>query len=101
MVVVGVHRTPSLTRERYEEVVRRLTGKPRIEDPSDLPFPGLIVHFAGQGTDGFYVIDVFESEEAVEAFRDAVGSIPGEVGIEAPPEFFPAHTFYSDRARLP
>ena len=100
-MIIGVHRTPSLTRERYEEVVRRLTGKPRIDDPSDLPFPGLIVHLAGEGEDGFYVIDVFESEEAVQRFRDALGSTPQEVGIERGPDFFPAHTYYSERGRLP
>lgn len=101
MVIVGVHRTPSLTQERYEEVVRRLTGRSRIEGPSDLPFAGLLVHFAGQGKDGFYVIDVFESEDAVDAFRSAVGAIPLEVGIEEGPDFFPAHTYYSERGSLP
>lgn len=101
MVIVGVHRTPSLTQERYEAVVRRLTGKARIESPSDLPFPGCVVHFAGEGKDGFYVIDVFESEQAVEAFREAIGTIPIEVGIEEPPDFFPAHTYYSEPGRLP
>jgi hypothetical protein len=50
----------------------------------------------GNGKHGFCVIDVFASEEAVRAFERAVGSIPREVGIEEPPDFFPAHTFYSD-----
>ena len=45
-----------------------------------------------KGPDGFWVFDVFASEAAVEAFRDALGTIPQEVGIEEPPEFFPAHT---------
>ena len=101
MVIVGVHRTPSLTQERYEEVVRRLTGQSRIDGPSDLPFAGLLVHFAGKGKDGFYVVDVFESEDAVEAFRSAVGRIPLDVGIEEGPDFFPAHTYYSERGSLP
>ena len=97
MVIMAVHHTPSLTQERYEAVVRRLTGgKPSLESTSDLPFDGIIVHVAGQGPDGFYVIDVFESQAAVDAFRAAVGSIPQEVGIEQPPEFFPAHTFISE-----
>jgi hypothetical protein len=47
------------------------------------------------------VIDVFESEAAVEGFREALGTIPLEAGIEQGPEFFPAHTYYSERARLP
>jgi hypothetical protein len=96
MLFMAVHQVASLTQERYEEVVRRLTnGKSRIEAPSDLPFEGLLVHVAGQGRNGFCIVDVFASEEAVAAFRDAVGTIPQEVGIEEPPDFFPAHTFFS------
>ena len=92
MLILAIHQTPSLTQERYEEVVRRLTGKSRIESPSDLPFDGLLAHAAGQGPNGFCVFDIFESEEAVERFRKALGTIPEEVGIEEPPQFFPAHT---------
>ena len=96
MLIMGVHQAPSLTRERYEEVVRRLTkGKPRIESAGDLPFEGLLVHVAGEGKNGFCIVDVFASEEAVAAFQDAVGTIPQEVGIEEPPDFFPARTFFS------
>ncbi len=92
MLILAIHQTPSLTQEKYEEVVRRLTGKTRIESPADLPFEGLLVHAAGEGPNGFCVFDVFESEEAVERFRTALGTIPEEVGIEEPPQFFPAHT---------
>jgi hypothetical protein len=95
MLILAVHQTPSPTRERYEEVVRRLTGgRTRIDSASDLPFDGLLVHAAGESRDGFCIFDVFESEAAVEAFRNAVGSIPEEVGIAEPPQFFPAHTVY-------
>src|SRR5262245_62876822 len=95
MMMLALHRTPTLTRERYEEVVRHLTGgKARIESAADLPFEGLLVHATGEGPDGFVVFDVFESEASVEAFRTAVGSIPREVGIEEPPVFFPAHTVF-------
>jgi hypothetical protein len=95
MLILAVHETPTLTREKYEEVVRRLTnGKSRIESPSDLPFEGLLVHAAGEGPNGFHIFDVFESEAAVERFRGAMGTIPEEVGIEEPPKFFPAHTVY-------
>jgi hypothetical protein len=54
-----------------------------------------LFHLAGQGKDGFCIVDVFESEEAVERFNAAMGSIPKEVGIEEPPDFFLAHTFIS------
>ncbi len=92
MLILAIHQTPSLTQEKYEEVVRRLTGKTRIESAADLPFEGLLVHAAGQAPNGFCVFDIFESEEAVEAFRNALGTIPEEVGIEEAPHFFPAHT---------
>jgi hypothetical protein len=90
---MAIHQTPSLTRERYEEVVRRLTGKTRITSSADLPFDGLLFHAAGQGARGFCVVDVFESQEAVERFDEAMGTIPREVGIEEPPDFFPVHTY--------
>jgi hypothetical protein len=95
MLIMAIHQVPSLTQDRYEQVVRRLTGKDRIESPSDLPFDGLLVHAAGQGPNGFCVFDVFESEEAVERFREAMGTIPQDVGIEEPPQFFAAHSAMS------
>ena len=95
MLILAVHETPTLTRERYDEVVRRLTGgKARIESPSDLPFDGLLAHAAGEGPNGFFIFDVFESERSVEAFRTALGSVPQDVGIAEPPTFFPAHAVY-------
>lgn len=95
MLILAVHETPTLTQEKYEKVVRRLTnGKSRIESRSDLPFDGLLVHAAGKGPNGFFIFDVFESEEAVERFRAAMGTIPDQVGIQEPPKFFPAHTVF-------
>ena len=41
---------------------------------------------------------MWESEEAVERFREAIAPIAAEVGIEEPPEFFPAHTFVAQGA---
>jgi hypothetical protein len=94
MLILALHETPTLTRERYEQVIRMLTGKARIEVPSDLSFEGLLVHAAGEGPNGFLIFDVFESEDAVERFRAAMGTIPAQVGIDEPPKFFPAHTVY-------
>ena len=94
MAIMAFHRTPSLTKERYEEVIRRLTGKePPLQALDDLPFTGLLFHAAGQTLEGWCVFDVWESEEAIQGFREALGTIPHEVGIEVPPEFFPAHTY--------
>jgi hypothetical protein len=92
--IVAVHRTPSLTQKKYEEVVSRLTGgKRRFESASDLPFEGLVVHATAQTETGFLVFDVFDSQEAVDRFNEAMQTIPREVGIQEPPKFYPAHTF--------
>ena len=68
MLILAIHEAPSLTQERYAEVVRRLTGKNRIESPSDLPFDGLLVHAAGQGPNGFCVFDVSSQRRLWSAF---------------------------------
>jgi hypothetical protein len=53
MPIVLVHQGPSLTQERYEETVRKLAGKNRMESPADWPVEGLLVHVAGPGEGGF------------------------------------------------
>ena len=93
MPVLVIHKTPTLTRERYEAVVRRLTGgKRRLEAPGDVPTPGLLVHAAGETDEGFVVFDVFASQEAFETFGAMVAPIAAEAGIEEPPRSYPLHT---------
>ncbi len=96
MPVVVVQQGPSLTQERYEEAVGRLTGgKSRLESLSDWPVEGVLVHTAGQGENGFRVVDVWESEEAFGRFGETLGPILQEIGVDDPPEVYPAHTFVS------
>ena len=70
MPVVLVHQGPSLTQEQYEQVIQKMAGKSRMESPSDWPVEGLLVHAAGQGANGFRVVDVWESEEACRRFGE-------------------------------
>ncbi len=96
MPVVIVHQGPTLTQERYEEAVRRLTGgRSRLEKPADWPVDGLLVHTAGQGQTGFRVVDVWESEEAFQRFGEQLGPVLQDIGVVDPPEMYPAHTFVS------
>ena len=96
MAVVLVHQGPSITQEKYEEVVRKLTdGKGRMESPSDWPVEGLLVHAAGQGESGFRVVDVWGSEEACNQFFEVLAPLLQEVGIDDPPDLYQAHTFVS------
>jgi hypothetical protein len=97
MPIVSVFQFPSLTQERYEETVRKLTGgKSRMESRSDWPVEGLLVHIAGQGEKGFRVVDVWESDEAFGRFGETLMPILQEVGVEGEPEIYPAHAFVSD-----
>lgn len=95
MPVVLVHQGPTVTQERYEETVRKLTGKSRLESRADWPVDGLLIHTAGQSDSGFRVVDVWESEDACRRFGEKLAPILQEVGITDPPEAYPAHTFVS------
>lgn len=94
--ILGIHHVPSLTRERYEAVVRTLTGgHDRLESLSDGGIQGLLVHVAGEGQDGFWIIDVWESREAVERFAQRIRPIAQAAGIEEPLKTYPIHTLLS------
>jgi hypothetical protein len=96
MPIIADFHSPSLTRENYEESIRQLSGgKSRMESPSDWPVKGLLVHIAGQGPNGFRVVDVWESEEAFRSFGEKLGPIMKAIGIDAQPEIYPAHAFVS------
>lgn len=95
MPVVIVQQGPTFTQEKYDEVVRRLSGKDRMESPSDWPAEGLLVHATGTGEGGFRVVDVWESEEAFRNFGESLVPILEEMGVTDLPEVYPAHSFVS------
>lgn len=86
--------SPHFTQEQYEETARLLTGgKSRIESPADWPVEGLLAHIAGQGESTFRVVDVWESEEALNRFAEVIVPILRQVGVEGDPEVYQAHTY--------
>jgi hypothetical protein len=96
MSVVLIHQGPSLTQKSYEEIVRKMTGGDAgLKSPSDWPVEGLLMHVAGQGPQGFRVVDVWESREACDQFGEVLAPILKEVGVDAQPEVYDAHTFVS------
>src|SRR5262245_60812554 len=96
MPVILVHEGPTLTQERYEEAVKRVSGGKRaLQTPADWPVEGLLVHAAGQGAAGFRVVDLWESEEAAGRFGMIIGPILEDIGVTDLPEVYPAHTFVS------
>lgn len=97
MAVVAVFQGPSLTQQNYEQSVNGLTGgkRNRMESPADWPVDGLLVHIAGQGEDGFRVVDVWESEESFRRFGEKLMPILQQLGIDVQPDIYPAHAFVS------
>jgi hypothetical protein len=87
LIVEGVQQ------EMYEESIRRLMGKERAESPSDWPVDGLLAHVTGQGEKGFRVVDVWESQEALDKFAAVLMPVLEEIGMDANPEIYPTHTF--------
>ena len=53
------------------------------------------MHAAGEGPNGFRVVDVWESEEACNRFGEVLGPLVQEVGISSAPELYPAYAFVS------
>lgn len=96
VAIVAVFQSPTLTQEKYEESVRRLTGgRSGLRSPADWPVPGLLAHVAGQGPKGFRVVDVWESGEAFQRFGQTLMPILQALGVDGQPEIYPAHTFVS------
>ena len=93
MAIVAVFQSPTFTQARYEESVRQLTsGRNRMEKPADWPVVGLLVHVAGQGPNGFRVVDVWQSEETFQRFGEKLLPILKALGVEGQPDVYPAHT---------
>jgi hypothetical protein len=90
--IVAVFEGPGFTQQNYEESVRKLTGKNKMTSPSEWPVEGLLVHVAGQGPNGFRVVDVWTSEDAFRRFGEKLVPLLRELGIEGQPETYPAHT---------
>jgi hypothetical protein len=86
-----------ITQEQYEESIRRLTdgAKTRMESPDEWPVPGLLAHTAGQGPNGFRVVDVSDSRDSLESFGAMLIPILRDIGVEGDPEIYEAHTFVS------
>ena len=92
MAIIAVFDDPTLTKQTYEESIRRLMDKDRAESSSDWPVEGLVAHIAGDTGSGFRVVDVWESEEAFRRFGEALAPVLKAIGIESEPQVYPAHT---------
>ncbi|MFI9544564.1 hypothetical protein ACIHAR_11600 [Streptomyces sp. NPDC052016] len=85
MAVITVNDIPGGTQAQYEQIADKVTGgRGLVRGRSDWPVPGLISHAAGPTPTGWFVCDVWESEEAWQRFADILVPYAQEVGM---PEF--------------
>ena len=87
---------PGVTRESYVQLTEEMFGSfPMTDEQSP---EGLLLHTAGQGDQGWYVYDVWESEAAFRRFLETqLGPAierSGAGGGERPqPQFFPIEVY--------
>ena len=85
MAVGVLSAAPEFTKEFYDGVTEKMFGHTPMRE-GDSP-EGLIVHSAGQGDQGYYVYDIWESREAFERFmEEKLGPALAEVMGGPPPE---------------
>ena len=77
--------------EQYDEINERIGSL-----PGGPAWHGELFHWVAATSDGFRVVDVWESQEAFERFaRDTLRPVYDDVGIEVEPEirFFEVHNY--------
>jgi hypothetical protein len=86
MAIMAIYRSAGVDRAKYDAVVDELGTKRKGE-------PGSVVHLAGfTGPDQIVVIDVWESREQLEAFRERLQPALKKHGIpEQAPEIVELH----------
>jgi hypothetical protein len=84
MAIAVLFEAPGVTQEQYDATLR--------EVGSELQ-PGQIFHLAGPMEDGWRVVDVWESQEALDTFwREKLGQAMQNAGMpELQPEVFQVH----------
>jgi hypothetical protein len=85
MAIGMLQMMPGGTQEQYEQIGQKMFGS-RSSDfsPSEAP-DGLIMHSAGPTDDGWYVYDIWESEEHLQRFvQERLMPAAKELGGPAP-----------------
>jgi hypothetical protein len=83
---------PGLTREHYDETVRRIFPN-GLNSPRDFPVEGMLAHIAGETASGFRVVEVWESEDALRRYGETLVPTLQDQGVEGDPEIYPTYNF--------
>jgi hypothetical protein len=86
MAVGALFEAKGVTQAQYEQV------RNEVIPGGQLP-TGLLYHVAGPMEDGWRVIEVWESQEAIQrVFEERLGAALQRAGISVEPKFFPITT---------
>lgn len=87
MAIIVVLDMVGATQAQYEQTANKVTGgRGLVKGRSDWPVPGIISHVAGPSPTGWFVVDVWESQETWDRFAETLVPFAQEAGI---PEFTP------------
>ena len=104
MAIGMLQMTPGLTKEQYEQLGEKIFGSRSNEfSPSEAP-DGLIMHSAGPTDDGWFVYDIWESEEHLQRFfQERLMPAAQELGGPAPspPQIFRIYNLIQVPGRTP
>jgi hypothetical protein len=97
MPIAILHDLPGGTKEQYEQVIAGLTDGGGANSLDAWPVPGILFHVAGPTEDGWRVVDVWESEEALQAFAAVLVPELQKADLpDIPPQVFPVHNFVTE-----
>ncbi len=86
MAVTVVFQVPGMTAHQYDRVINGLEAK-GLGAPD-----GRLFHVASPTPDGWFVVDVFESEEKLGKFAESLMPILAAAGVTpAQPTIYPVH----------
>jgi hypothetical protein len=91
VAIIAIFDQPGMTQAQYEQVSNKVNrDRGLVKKPADWPVPGLISHTSAPTPDGWYVADVWESEEAFRRFSEVVLPLLREAGApEVEPKIYP------------
>ena len=85
MALVMISDTPGVTQAQYDQVHTEVT-------PDNRPPAGLLYHAAGPTDTGWVVVEVWESQEALDRFfRERLGAALQRANITGQPRILPVY----------
>jgi hypothetical protein len=94
MAIVVTFEFPGVTAAQYDGLTNTMTSGNGLRSLSDMPVKGLLSHVAGPTSDGWRVVDVWESEAAFSKFGEVLKPLLQEFKVpQAKPQIFPVHNY--------